>query len=306
MSEHSTNDGSWPMATLDPIRGQRTPTRIPGGFAETVFDVPYETRVVVVERSRAVGAHVRRRRRPAPHQLAPARPVGSGRTAHVHRDELPRDGAVHRAPRGRLVPDAGPGPGLRRGDGRRRGRPGPHRYAQLEAVPLPGGRFLQRRLTPTSVTTSGHSATPDARPGNLETSPAPPATSRCARAGPVDDGSHNRRTWSNRGCHHATASDRNPHPDGRGGLTVHKYLGVEDEFDGQLRRLEPESAVPPEPKVASDRARFSTYLIDNVDCERVRQTLGSSTRPGDPTNCSDSRTRSTRCRPGWSRAGSSC
>ena len=143
--EDAANEGSWPVATLDPIRRARVlAARIPGGFVETVLDVPYEHAWswlsdlersvpafdVVVDR---LGVKPRPSRRER-HRRAPDVTATSARCADP----------VHRASRRRLVPDARPGPGLRRRDGRRRRRPGPHALRTTRSRPAPRRPFPAR------------------------------------------------------------------------------------------------------------------------------------------------------------------
>lgn len=141
-------DGRWPMATLDPIRRARVIAATQrGGFAETVLDLPYadawgwlrdlERSVPAfdaqVDRLRIIGRR--------------AEPEAVGEqvrfTATRHGVRIPfvahmEDGWCLMQARGRafVVVMAATADG-----------PNRTRYAQLEAVPLPGGRLLQRRLT---------------------------------------------------------------------------------------------------------------------------------------------------------------
>jgi hypothetical protein len=138
------NEDRWPAATLDPIRRARILAgAVPGGFAEVVLDVPYERAWAwLSDLEHSVPAFDRRvdrlsitARRPAPDGLG----EDLSFVATRHRLSLPFTArleagwCVMRA-RGRMftvvmaaVPE---------GDGRTR-------YAQLEAMPLRGGRLLQ-------------------------------------------------------------------------------------------------------------------------------------------------------------------
>ena len=142
------NEDQWPVATLDPIRRARVlAAAVPGGFAEVVLDVPYERAWGwLADLERSVPAFDRRvdrlritARRPAPDGLgedlsfvATRRGLSLAFTARLE------DGWCVMRARGRLfvvvmaaVPD---------GAGRTR-------YAQLEAMPLPGGRRLRSHFT---------------------------------------------------------------------------------------------------------------------------------------------------------------
>jgi hypothetical protein len=142
------SDVRWPMATLDPIRRARVmAAAIPGGFAETVLDVPYERAwrwLSDLERSvPAFDAQVGRLR------ITARGPDSDGVGEHIsfiatnHHLSLTftarmEDGWCVMQSRFRLfvvvmaaVPE---------GAGRTR-------YAQLEAVPLPGGHLLAPRFT---------------------------------------------------------------------------------------------------------------------------------------------------------------
>jgi hypothetical protein len=140
--------GVWPTATLDPIRRARVlAAAVPGGFAEVVIDAPYARvwswlrdleRSVPAFDTQVDDLRITSR---APH------PAGTGEeirfVATNHRIPIPfrarlEDGWCLMQARGRafvVVMAAIP-------DGADRTR-----YAQLEAVPLPGGRLLRRRLT---------------------------------------------------------------------------------------------------------------------------------------------------------------
>jgi hypothetical protein len=141
------NDDRWPTANLDPIRRARILAAVmPGGFAEVVLDVPYERAWAwLSDLERSVPAFdamvdtlkITSRR---------ATPDGGGEdirlTASRHHVPIPftvrlDDGWCLMRARGRafLVVMAAVADG-----------PSRTRYAQLEAVPLPGGRFLQGRL----------------------------------------------------------------------------------------------------------------------------------------------------------------
>ena len=142
------SDTRWPTATLDPVRRARVMAAVfPGGFAEVVLDVPYEhawSWLRDLERSvPAFDAQVDElritARRPEPDG------VGEHITLRTTRRRVPlsfnarlEDGwCVMQAP-GRLfvvVMAARPESA------------GRTRYAQLEAVPRPGGRLLARRFT---------------------------------------------------------------------------------------------------------------------------------------------------------------
>lgn len=142
------NEPRWPSATLDPIRRARVMAAVvPGGFAEVVLDVPYELAwswLSDLERSiPAFDAQVDRLR------ISARRPQRDGIgehisfTAHNHHVPIPftarlENGWCAMQTRGRLfvvVMAATPESGDRT------------RYAQLEAVPRPGGRLLTQRLT---------------------------------------------------------------------------------------------------------------------------------------------------------------
>jgi hypothetical protein len=142
------SDVRWPTASLDPIRRARVmAAAIPGGFAEGVLDVPYERAwawLTDLEHSvPAFDAVVERLR------ITARRPDSDGSAELVsfiatnHHVSLPftariEDGWCVMQSRFRLfvvVMAAAP-------EGADRTR-----YAQLEAVPLPGGRLLAPRLT---------------------------------------------------------------------------------------------------------------------------------------------------------------
>jgi hypothetical protein len=142
------SDVRWPTATLDPIRRARVmAAAVPGGFAEAVFDVPYERAwswLTDLERSvPAFDAQVDRLR------ITERRPDSDGVGEHIsfiatnHHLSLPftarlEDGWCVMQSRFRIfvVVMAAVPEGTDR-----------TRYAQLEAVPRPGGRLLARRFT---------------------------------------------------------------------------------------------------------------------------------------------------------------
>lgn len=142
------SDTRWPTATLDPIRRARVmAAAIPGGYAEVVLDVPYEQAwswLSDLERSvPAFDAQVDQLR------ITARRPEPDGVGEHIAfrttRHHVPlrfrarlEDGWCVMQARGRIfvvVMAAMP-------EG-----PDRTRYAQLEAVPRPGGRLLVRRFT---------------------------------------------------------------------------------------------------------------------------------------------------------------
>jgi hypothetical protein len=138
----------WPTAALDPIRRARIlAAAVPGGFAEVVLDVPYarawawlsnlETSVPAFDAQVDTLSIVGRR------------PDSDGVGEHVvftatnhrvpirFRARLEDGWCLMRAPgRAFIVVMAAAAEGSDR-----------TRYAQLEAVPRPGGRLLRRRLT---------------------------------------------------------------------------------------------------------------------------------------------------------------
>jgi hypothetical protein len=142
------NDNRWPTARLDPIRRARVlAAAIPGGFGEVVLDIPYAqawTWLSDLERSvPAFDAQVDRLRITA--RRADSDGVGERISFTATNRHVPipftarmEDGWCLMRARGRafVVVLAAIAEG-----------PDRTRYAQLEAVPLPGGRFLQRSLT---------------------------------------------------------------------------------------------------------------------------------------------------------------
>jgi hypothetical protein len=142
------NEGRWPTATLDPIRRARVlAAAMPGGFAEVILDVPYERAwawLSDLEHSvPAFDRRVDRLRITARQRAGDSIAEDISFVATRHRLSLPFTArleagyCVMRA-RGRafvVVMAAVP-------DGSDRTR-----YAQLEGVPLPGGRLLQRHFT---------------------------------------------------------------------------------------------------------------------------------------------------------------
>jgi len=142
------SDVRWPTASLDPIRRARVmAAAIPGGFAEAVLDVPYARAwewLTDLEHSvPAFDAQVERLR------ITERRPDSDGSAERVtfiatnHHLSLPftariEDGWCLMQSRLRLfvVVMAAVPQGADR-----------TRYAQLEAVPLPGGRFLARKIS---------------------------------------------------------------------------------------------------------------------------------------------------------------
>ena len=141
-------DQPWPTAKLDPIRRARIlASAIPGGYSEVVLAVPYD-RVWAwlsdLERSVPAFDHMVDTLEITRRQAASD---GAGEDIQLiatrHHVPLPftvrlEDGWCLMRARARafLVVMAAAADG-----------PDRTRYAQLEAVPLPGGRFLQRRLT---------------------------------------------------------------------------------------------------------------------------------------------------------------
>jgi hypothetical protein len=142
------SDVRWPTAELDPIRRARVmAAAIPGGFAEAVLDVPYERAwswLTDLEHSvPAFDAQVDRLR------ITQRRPDPDGAAERIefiatnHQLSLPftarmEDGWCVMQSHFRLfvVVMAAVPEGADR-----------TRYAQLEAVPLPGGSLLARRFT---------------------------------------------------------------------------------------------------------------------------------------------------------------
>ena len=138
------NEDQWPVATLDPIRRARIlAAAVPGGFAEVVLDVPYERAWAwLTDLEHSVPAFDRRVDRLRITARRPARDGGAEDLSFVatkRRLSLPFTArleagwCVMRA-RGQIfvvvmaaIPDG----------------PGRTRYAQLEGMPLPGGRWLQ-------------------------------------------------------------------------------------------------------------------------------------------------------------------
>jgi hypothetical protein len=142
------NEDRWPTAALDPIRRARIlAAAMPGGFAEVVLDVPYERAWAwLTDLEHSVPAFDRRVDRL---RITGRRPAGEGGAEDLsfiatrHRVSLPftarlEDGWCVMRARGRLfvVVMAAVADGAER-----------TRYAQLEAMPLPGGRLLQRRFS---------------------------------------------------------------------------------------------------------------------------------------------------------------
>jgi hypothetical protein len=142
------NGERWPTAHLDPIRRARVlAAALPGGFVETVLDVDYARAwewLADLEHSvPAFDAQVDRlritQRRPSADGLAEELVLTSTRLGvPIPFRARIEDGWCLMRARGRAfvvvmaaVPDG----------------PERTRLAQLEAVPLPGGRFLRRRLT---------------------------------------------------------------------------------------------------------------------------------------------------------------
>ncbi len=142
------SDVRWPTATLDPIRRARVmAAAIPGGFAEVVLDLPYERAwlwLSDLERSvPAFDAQVGKLR------ITGRRPDPDGVGQHIsfiatnHHLSLPftarmEDGwCVMQSRFGLFVVVMAAMP-----EG-----PNRTRYAQLEAVPQPGGHLLARRFT---------------------------------------------------------------------------------------------------------------------------------------------------------------
>jgi hypothetical protein len=141
-------DVQWPTAALDPIRRVRVlAAAVPGGYAEVVLDVPYARAwswLTDLEHSvPAFDAQVDRLR------ISSRRPSADGLgedisfVASNHGVRLPftarvEDGwcLMQTRIRGFIVAFAAVADG-----------PDRTRYAQLEAVALPGGRLLQRRFT---------------------------------------------------------------------------------------------------------------------------------------------------------------
>jgi hypothetical protein len=141
------NEDRWPAATLDPIRRARIlAAAVPGGFAEVVLDVPYERAWAwLTDLERSVPAFDRRVDRLRITARRPARDGVAEDLSFVatrHRLSLPftarlEDGWCVMRARGQLfvvVMAAMP-------DGAARTR-----YAQLEAMPRPGGRLLKRHF----------------------------------------------------------------------------------------------------------------------------------------------------------------
>jgi hypothetical protein len=145
----TVNGSNWPTAALDPIRRARIlAAAIPGGFAETVLDVPYARAWAwLSDLEHSVpnfDSQVDRLRITERRPYAAAESTGEhlSLTATTHRVPVPftvrlEPGWCQMQARGRsfLVVLAA------RPEG-----PDRTRYAHLEAVPLPGGRFLRRRL----------------------------------------------------------------------------------------------------------------------------------------------------------------
>lgn len=141
-------DERWPTATLDPIRRARVlAAAMPGGFAETVFDVPYARAwpwLTDFERSVPAFDALVDRLRITDRQVDPDGNAENLRFTstkfHVPLRFTARveDGwCVMRASARAFVVVIAAMP-----DG-----PDRTRYAQLEAVPLPGGQLLRRRFT---------------------------------------------------------------------------------------------------------------------------------------------------------------
>ena len=141
------NEDRLPTAALDPIRRARVlAAAVPGGFAEVVLDVPYERAWPwLMDLENCVPAFDRlvdrlriTSRRPAPDGDAEELTfVTTNHGVSIPFTARLEPGWCLMRARGRMfvvVIAAAP-----EGDGRTR-------YAQLEAVPLPGGRLLQRRL----------------------------------------------------------------------------------------------------------------------------------------------------------------
>ena len=138
----------WPTATLDPIRRARVmAAAVPGGFAEVVLDVPFERAWAwLSDLEHSVPAFDRRVDRLRITARRPARDgdaedlsfVATRRRLSLLFTARLEDGWCVMRARGRMflvvmaaVPD---------GAGRTR-------YAQLEAMPRPGGRLLQRHFS---------------------------------------------------------------------------------------------------------------------------------------------------------------
>jgi len=141
------SDDLWPTATLDPIRRARIlAAAIPGGFAEVVLDVPYERAwgwLSDLEHSvPAFDALVDRLRITARAPTADGLGEDLSFVTTNHKVPIPftarlEEGWCLMRARGRafVVVMAAVAEGAER-----------TRYAQLEAVPLPGGRMFQSRL----------------------------------------------------------------------------------------------------------------------------------------------------------------